>query len=340
MIKHLFYCLVFCAIFCVSLVGGMSSQSVTETSTHTSEQRVHMPSSQYVQFYQSFMSNAPTMERPIDQIRQGFEKMMSAFPAAPDIAMEDITIGKIPATWVHAPQATKKRIILFFHGGGYSVGSTSSHQDFLGRLSRETGCYILSIDYRLAPENPFPAALEDAQEAYHFLLKEGCAAKQIVLAGTSAGGGLAFSLLFALKEKGEIMPLAILGLCPWLDLSLSENSIKRNSGNDIIEASRLQAAVEWYIHNATPSHKEIVQNPKISPLFGDPTGFPKAFIMTGSYELLFDECVHFADKLKACNVPVVLDISDDMFHTWFLYSAKFPEGQNAIERMAKFIANL
>jgi epsilon-lactone hydrolase len=338
MTNHLFYRLVFCAICCVPLIRGMSSQSVTETSTYTSEQRVHMPSSQYVQFYQSLMSSAPTMERPINQIRQGFEKMMAAFPAAPDITMEAITIGKIPATWVHAPQATKQRIILFFHGGGYSVGSTSSHQDFLGRLSRETGCYILSIDYRLAPENPFPAALEDAQEAYHFLLKEGYTSRQIVLVGTSAGGGLAFSLLFALKEKGEIMPLAILGLCPWLDLSLSENSIKRNSGKDIIEASRLQAAVDWYLHDA--SQKDMVKNPKISPLFGDPTGFPNALIMTGSYELLFDECVHFSDKLKACKVPVVLDISDDMFHTWFLYSAKFPEGQNAIERMAEYISNL
>jgi acetyl esterase/lipase len=263
--------------------------------------------------------------------------MMAAFPAASDITMEELLIGKIPATWIHAPQATKERIILFFHGGGYMAGSTASHQDFLGRLSRATGLYIMGIDYRLAPEDPFPAALEDAEEAYQFLLKEGYSPEQIVVAGTSAGGGLAFSLLFSLKEKGEVLPSAVLGLCPWLDLSMSENSIKRNLGKDILGEGRLQEAVDSYLHLKHASESQAVRKPIVSPLFGEATGFPPTFLMTGSRELLFDEVTKFCQKLKACNVSVSLDIGDDMFHTWFLYAAQIPEGQEAIERMAEFI---
>lgn len=263
--------------------------------------------------------------------------MMSAFPAEQDITIEKLLVGKIPSTLIHAPNATKERIILFFHGGGYTAGSTFSHQDFLGKLSRATGLYILGIDYRLAPEHPFPEALEDALEAYQFLLKEGYSPEQIVVAGSSAGGGLAFSLLFALKEKGEALPSAVLGLCPWLDLSLSEDSIKRNSGKDIIGGDRLQASVDLYLHMEHASQSPAVKKPTVSPLFGDPTGFPPIFIMVGSCELLFDEGVHFTKKLKACGVPVTLDIGEDMFHTWFLYAAQIPEGQEAIERMADFI---
>jgi acetyl esterase/lipase len=292
-----------------------------------------------MKFYQTLISTPSKLNVSISETRQRFEKMMATFPAASDIAMKDILIGKIPATWIHAPHATKKRIILFFHGGGYMAGSTASHQDFLGRLSRATGLYILGVNYRLAPEHPFPAALEDAQNAYHFLLEQHYSPEQIIVAGTSAGGGLAFSLLFTLKEQGKTLPSAVLGLCPWLDLSLSEDSIARNHGKDIISKERLQSAADCYLHVEHASQSRAAKNPFVSPLFGDPKGFPPTFIMIGTRELLFDEGVRFSKKLTEANVPVSLDIGEDMFHTWFLYASQIPEGQEAIERMKEFIAS-
>ena len=186
------------------------------------------------QFYQTLIGQVPKGELSVAQRRQGFAKLMSKFPGASDIRMEPIEIGKLTAAWISAPHCSRDKVILFFHGGADSAGSFDSHQDLIGRMARATGCTVLAVNYRLAPEHPFPAAIEDAQAAYYFLLMEKILPRNIFLAGTSAGGGLILALLLKLKHDQEPLPRAAICICPWVDLALTGKTLKTNEGKDLI----------------------------------------------------------------------------------------------------------
>lgn len=285
-------------------------------------------------FYQTLFAHIPQGELSLAKVRQGFEKLMADFPAAPDVRFDEISIGKLSAAWVHAPGCTKDRVILFFHGGGFISGSFASHQDLIGRLAKATGCYVLALDYRLAPEHPFPAALEDALIAYEFLRKQKIPPAQIFVAGSSAGGGLALSLLLKLLDRKEVLPRAAICICPWVDLAMTGKTIDTNEGNDLIQKDRIKKAADTYLQGHNP------KDPLASPLYGNLKDLPPLLIQTGTRELFLDEIERFAKKAQESGVKVNLQRFDEMIHTWHLFASHIPEGEEAFDQIAEFVKSL
>jgi epsilon-lactone hydrolase len=286
------------------------------------------------QFYQTLFGKVPKGEITLAKMRQGLEKLMAGFPAAPDVHFDRFDIGKLPAVWVDTPGCIEDRVILFLHGGGYTAGSIQSHQDLIGRLARATGCYVLAIDYRLAPEHPFPAAVEDTVTAYRSLLKQEYLPEQIIVAGSSAGGALVLSLFLKLKALKEVMPKAGICICPWVDLALTGKTLQSNEGKDLIQSSRLKIAVDAYLQGHDP------KDPLASPFYGDLKGLPPLLIQVGTREILLDEIERLAKKAQESGVSVELQKFDDMIHTWHLFAAKIPEGQKAIEKIGEFVRKI
>jgi epsilon-lactone hydrolase len=285
------------------------------------------------EFYQTLLGHIPQGELTLAKLRQGLEKLLSLFPAAPDVKFHPVSIGKLSAAWIQAPGCTQDRVILFFHGGAYSAGSFESHQDMLGRLAKASKSYILAVDYRLAPEHPFPAAVEDAVISYQFLLKE-FKPEQIFVAGSSAGGGLAIALLLKLIQMKKPLPKAGICLSPWVDLALTGKTLTTNDGKDLIQKERLQMAVDIYLKGHDP------KDPLASPLYANLKGLPPLLIQVGSRELLLDEIERFAQKAKESGVDVQLEVYPDMIHTWQLFASKIPDGEAAIQKVGKYIRSM
>jgi len=281
-------------------------------------------------FYQTLFASRIKGILSIAQVRLGFEKLMADFPTQQDVHFQQLSIGKLSAAWVHAPGCTRDKVILFFHGGGYVAGSFHSHQDFIGRLAKATGCDVLAVDYRLAPEHPFPAALEDALISYDFLRKQ-ISPKNIFIAGTSAGGGLTLSLLLKLIDRKEVLPRGAICISPWVDLSLTGKTLKTNEGKDILHAENLKQAASIYLAGHNP------KDPLASPLYGNLEGLPPLLIQVGSRELFLDEIERFSAKAFESKVSVELQIFDEMIHTWQLFSSQIPEGQQALEKIGEFV---
>lgn len=283
-------------------------------------------------FYQTLFTKTPKGDLSISQIRLGFEKLMADFPAQHDVHFQLFSIGKLSAAWVHSPGCSRDKVILFFHGGGYISGSFNSHQDLIGRLAKATGCTILAVDYRLAPEHPFPAALEDALISYQYLQKQ--KPEKIFVAGTSAGGGLSLTLLLKLIEQKETLPKGAICICPWVDLALTGKTLKTNEGKDLIHTKNLEKAACLYLAGHNP------KDPFASPLYGNLQGLPPLLIHVGSRELFLDEIQRFAQKAQQSGVPAELQIFDEMIHTWHLFSSQIIEGQQAFHKIGTFVKSL
>lgn len=214
------------------------------------------------------------------------------------------------------------------------MGSIQSHKNLIGRLSASCHAAVLAIDYRLAPENPFPAALDDALTAYRWLLHRPYSRSRILFTGISAGAGLALALLLKLKEEEIAPPAGALCLCPWVDLTLKGETIVSNAGKDLLNKERLEQAAGHYAGSFPRT------NPLISPLYGDFESFPPLFIQTGTRDLLHGEAKDLAQKAKSKNVSVSLDLCQEMVHSWQLFAPAFPEAQEAIDRIGKFAEDL
>jgi epsilon-lactone hydrolase len=224
-----------------------------------------------------------------------------------------------------------ERDILYLHGGGYALGSPALVRDLTWRLAKSVRARVLCIDYRLAPENPYPAALEDAVNAYRWLLASGAQPSRIVMMGDSAGGGLALAALLKLRDEGLALPAAAVVLSPWTDLALTGPSLATNLKADPLLASQdFTSFARWYLADTDP------RTPHASPLFGDFAGLPPVLIQVGSDEMLLDDAVRMADKLRAAGTKVTLDIWPRMPHGWHLYARLIPEGRHAIRRIAAF----
>jgi acetyl esterase/lipase len=269
-------------------------------------------------------------EGTITEQRARQEKSVRFFRLPKQVRCKAISDLGVPSEWIDSPDSGTG-IILYLHGGAYALGSIQSHREMIARLVLTTNCKALAINYRLAPENPFPAALEDVIMAYEGVLSGGVAPSQICIAGDSAGGGLAIATLFALREQGIPLPAGVFCFSPWLDLTLSGDSVLKNMNHDpILSATILQKYVNYYIgnHNAT--------DPLISPLFGDLRGLPPIHIQSGRNEILLDDSVRFYEKARQTGVDVTLKIWDDMFHVFQLFSF-LPETQESMKQVSAFI---
>ncbi|NDJ54078.1 MAG: alpha/beta hydrolase [Chloroflexi bacterium] len=273
----------------------------------------------------------PSGQESIPEARDHLERVWSAFKLPSQIQREDLSADGIPVTWIHHKDMQRHQALLVLHGGGYALGSIETHKTYAYVLSEAARAPALVIDYRLAPEHPFPAALDDAYVAFHWLEKQGIPASKIVLFGDSAGGGLAAALTLRLKEENQPLPAAILLASPWLDLTMSGDSIKTNAARDVILS---RPALETYSVNYAATHA--LEHPLISPVFGDLKGFPPTLIMVSGDELFRSECELFAERLSEAQVDVTLQVWPAMIHDWPLMNRFIPEGKRAINALGRF----
>ena len=264
--------------------------------------------------------------------RQGFDMLAAKLPVAPDVMCEQVDAAGVPAAWVVAPGAASRRVLLYLHGGGYVIVSINTHRDLAGRLSRAAAARVLLIDYRLAPEYPHPAAVEDATAAYRWLLRHGAAPAHTVIAGDSAGGGLTVATLVALRDAGDKLPAAGVCISPWVDLEGIGESMTAKAGVDpMVQHQGLVWFANLYLGGANP------RTPLAAPLYADLHGLPPLFIHAGTAETLLDDATRLAERAKLAGVKVTLEVWEEMIHVWHLFAAILPEGQQAIARIGEYI---
>jgi epsilon-lactone hydrolase len=242
-------------------------------------------------------------------------------------------VGSVYSEWVEPTQFTEDRVFLYLHGGGYCICSLDTHRGLMARLALAGRLRVLGPEYRLAPEHPFPAALEDALLAYRFLLHEGIPAEHIVIGGDSAGGGLTVATALSLRDAGEPLPAGLVLLSPWTDLTLSGQSMITRKAQDPIfgnESGGPRYGLA-YIGN------ELATHPLISPLFGELHGLPPTLIHVGSDEILLDDSTRLAEKMEAAGVRVHLKIWEGMWHVFQAFAPWSPEAQLSINEIGEFV---
>lgn len=278
-------------------------------------------------------TNNPVQGETIAEMRANMEATLGAMPPPEGVDFEPVDAGGVPAEWTRAEGAGKDRAVVYFHGGGYCIGSLASHRMHVANLSRSAGLTVLSVDYRLAPEHPHPAAVEDALAAYGFALESGLAPERIALAGDSAGGGLTLAALLAIRERGLPMPGAGVGISPWTDLAFGGESIESRADLDpLVDVDGLRIMADAYLAGADP------RSPLVSPLHGELAGLPPLLLQVGSAEILLDDATRFADRARRAGVDVDLRIWEDMIHVWHAFAPILPEGQQAVDEIADFLA--
>jgi acetyl esterase/lipase len=271
-------------------------------------------------------------KRIIAERRARMERMAKLSPPPPEARFEPADADGVRAEWVSGPAARRDHAVLYLHGGGYYAGSLKTHRGLAARISLEAAAPVLLADYRLAPENPFPAAVQDAARAYRWLLRNGFSAGRLAVAGDSAGGGLAVAAMLEIKASGEPLPAAGVCLSPWFDLAMTGESLRtRASADPIIRPSDLPFVANCYLGKADP------RTPTASPLYGDLAGLPPILIQVGTDEILLDDSRRFAERAREAAVHVRLDIWEGMIHVWQAYARLVPEARRAIEGIGAFL---
>ncbi|MYE12012.1 MAG: alpha/beta hydrolase [Gammaproteobacteria bacterium] len=271
--------------------------------------------------------------REIGGVREIMDGFVGVFPVPEGVRVDPADCDGVPAEWLSPAEAAADRAILYMHGGCYISGSPGVVREFCGRLANASRTRILSIDYRLAPEHPFPAALEDALTCYRWLLEQGHDPTRIAVAGESAGGGLTLALLMQCRDLSLPMPACGVPISPWVDMELSfGESLTRNEGIDLAPVEPLR------LGRAAYAGEKHLRNPLASPLYGDLSGLPPLLVQVGTREVLHDEGVEVARLAESAGVDVTLQRWEDMIHVWHWYASIFPEAQEAIEALGEWIA--
>jgi acetyl esterase/lipase len=275
--------------------------------------------------------------RPVDLAgrRARLNALGSHYTIPADVRVETIRANGVAAEWTRTPAADPKRVVIFLHGGGYVSGSLASHRHMVARLGRDAQAQTLALDYRLAPEQPFPAALEDVLAGYRFLLAEGFLPQHIALAGESAGGGLALAAMVSLRDAGEPLPACAWLSSPWTDLAQSgEAMITKEAVDPLIQKPYLDEIAAAYLHGAD------VRNPLASPVWADLRGLPPLLIHVGSAETMLDDSVRIAGVAGAAGVRATLDIWPDMIHAFTLFYPQLALARQALAQAGDFIRTL
>jgi acetyl esterase/lipase len=279
--------------------------------------------------------HAPDPRKPVAAVRQD----LSAFYR--EVQEEIIREGRhqteripladgVTGVWVTLPDTATDRVILFFHGGGFTYGSTEDHLGLCIRLAQAAGAKVFSVDYRLAPEHPFPAAADDAMKAYRFLIAKGYLPHHILPVGISAGGTLVLSLLIAARDQQMALPRAAVCMSPITDLLFAGESVRKNEGRDWSTPTRLEAIRSAWLTGRDPT------DPLASPVHARLAGLPRLYIQMGTHELLLSDIGKFVDKARWAGVPVQADLWEGMFHSWQIFAGQIPEGKEAIDHIGAF----
>ena len=270
----------------------------------------------------------------IEKHRHSQDQVGALLGNSKDILLREVKIQDMDGEWVCVNRAhMKKYVILYCHGGGYSTGSHIYARTLTTKLAGSTSMDVLSFDYRLAPENPYPAATEDAMKAWDYLMLLGYGARDVIIAGDSAGGNLALSLVMKLKEQERLLPRGLVLMSPWTDLTSSGETHETKAEVDpVLDAEYLKRMITNYAEGRELS------DPYISPLFGDFSGFPPVYIQAGDNEILLSDSEMLHKKLIQANVSVKLDVFKGMWHVFQMSPLK--TSHDAMEKNAEFIFDI
>ncbi len=294
-----------------------------------------MASESFARLMQTLDAQRPVREA-FSQTLQGVRDAMTSFegryPPPKDVIVTPVIAGSVRAEFVDAPNRVANRIILYIHGGCYISGSPATVRECCAHLSRAARARVLSVDYRLAPEHPFPAALDDVVSAYAWLLDQGYEPKNIVLCGESAGGGLTISALLKIRDEGRLpMPGLAAPISPWVDMTLSGQTLTRNVGRDIASTVPLAIGAKAYVGVSDP------RGPYVSPVFASLRGLPPMLIQVGGGEVLLDDAIAIAHIARQDEVDLTFEVWPDMFHVWHWFASVLDEGRDAINAIGAFI---
>jgi acetyl esterase/lipase len=257
---------------------------------------------------------------------------LAAVPAG--LTVERLSVGGRPAEWLSIPAGGKDKVILYAIGGGYISGSLDDHRNMIAKVVLGSGVTALAVEHRLAPEDPYPAALDDLFNAYCWLLERGTLPHNIVLMGESAGGGLALATLLAIRDRGLPLPAAAVALSPWTDLALTGESHRTRARVCLSPAGMATVCSKYYAGDNDP------KLPYISPLYGDLCGLPPLYISVGDWETMRDDATRFAAKAQEAGVEVTLVVGEKMVHCYPLMAPLFPEATHALADVCTFIRGI
>lgn len=273
----------------------------------------------------------PPGEPGVEDFRNVFEEMCETFPLPDDAEIVEVDDMGVKGLWIGAPEASTDRTLLFFHSGGYCMGSPRAYREFGYALSRAADARVFAVDYRLAPENTHPAALQDTVAAYRWLAEHRDPA-HIVLVGDSAGGGLVAATLVELRDAGDDLPAAGVCISPFTDLAGEGESMTANAERDpLVTPGLIDAMAGMYLGD------EDRRTPTASPIYADLYGLPPLLVMVGSAECLRDDATRLAERVRENGGEVELEVAEDMPHIWPLFSSFLPEGHDALERIGRFV---
>jgi len=290
----------------------------------------HHVASEELKTVQELLRSFDLESLTIAERRKAAESVASVPPAG--TVVEPVEANGVPAEWVAAAGVGDGRALLYLHGGAYQIGSPGTLRHLVARLSGVAQARALSVDYRLAPEYPFPAAVDDAVAAYRWLLAEGTDPATIAVAGDSAGGGLALGTLVALRDAGEPMPAAAVLLSPWTDLALTGESLRTRASVDVmVKPGSMHQTAAFYLAGEDPRH------PYASPLYANLRGLPPLLIQVGDAEVILDDSTRVAARAREAGIDVTLEVWDEMPHVFHAFAGLLPESDQAIERIGEWL---
>ena len=292
-----------------------------------------MASPEFHRLVERMRQRQPVAPQTLEELRARMEELGRKFAPPKDIAFTPTDAGGVAAEWAEPPGAEPGRALFYLHGGGYGIGSIASHRHLVGKLARSSGTRVLSLDYRLAPEHPFPAAVEDATAAARWLMRQGVASEHLVFAGDSAGGGLAIATCLALRDAGDSLPAALVCMSPLTDLAKTGESMRTRVALDPMVTPQSSAA---YARRYVGKGGDLTA-PLASPLYADLGGLPPLLILVGTAEVLLDDSTRIAERARAAGVDVELQVWEEMIHIWPYFADIIPEGREAIQRMSAYI---
>jgi epsilon-lactone hydrolase len=274
----------------------------------------------------------PSDSLTIAERRAQYERAEKVFPTPPDVKVERVNAPTAPAEWLRPPSAEPGRVVLYLHGGGYVIGSPRSHRHLAAAIASAASASTLLLDYRLAPEHPYPAAVEDATAAYRWLLDQAIAPERIVIAGDSAGGGLTVATLLALREARVPLPAGGVCISPWVDLTCGGASYATKADADpIVRRTGVEQMAQAYLGATSP------RTPLASPLFADLRGLPPLLIHVGTDEVLLDDAIQLAERARAAGVDATLETYERMIHVWHWFLPMLDEAETAVEAIGRFV---
>jgi acetyl esterase/lipase len=269
---------------------------------------------------------------PVDKMRRRLDQLGRLVRPARHVAIEKTEIAGLHAEWYRPEAATPGKVLLYIHGGAYALGSCDSHRKLVTHIARAAGIEAVLFEYRLAPEHPFPAGLDDTLAAYRALLDKGFSAEDVFIGGDSAGGGLTMALLLQLRHAGIDLPRAALMLSPFLDMTASGESVKTRAQQEPwFNAEDIVVVIRHYCPD------QDLKNPLLSPVYANVAGMPPMLIQVGDDEILLSDSTRIADKLTAAGCDVQLEVFPEMWHVFQLFVGKMPESRAAIKKIGAYI---